>query len=76
MNQKYKLVLTNCNNYLSRGYTHLGFEVFQRVNGLGLVQLRFHITLGYAVTQYLLFFLMYSVSMEITLGQFWSGESG
>ena len=35
----------------SGGYTHLGFEVLQRVNGLGLVKLRFHVTLGDAVTQ-------------------------
>ena len=36
---------------MSCGYTHLGFEVFLRVNGLGCVQLRFHVTLGDAVTQ-------------------------
>ena len=36
---------------ISCGYTHLGFGVFRRVNGLGLVQLRFHVTLGDAVTR-------------------------
>ena len=35
----------------SCGYTHLGFGAFRRVNGLGWVQLRFHFTLGDAVTQ-------------------------
>ena len=35
----------------SRGYTHLGFGALRRVNGLGWVQLRFHVTLGDAVTQ-------------------------
>ena len=35
----------------SHGYTHRGFGAFRRVNGLGLVQLRFHVTLGDAVTQ-------------------------
>ena len=34
----------------SRGYTHLGFGALLRVNGLGLVKLRFHVTLGDAVT--------------------------
>ena len=37
--------------YISCGYTHLGFGAFRRVNGLGWVQLRFHVTLGDAVTQ-------------------------
>ena len=36
--------------YSSCGYTHLGFGASRRVNGLGLVQLRFHVTLGDAVT--------------------------
>ena len=36
---------------ISRGYTHLGFGAFRRVNGLGLVKLKFHFTLGDAVTQ-------------------------
>ena len=31
--------------------THLGFGAFRRVYGLGLVQLRFHVTLRDAVTQ-------------------------
>ena len=35
----------------SGGYTHLGFGALRRVHGLGLVKLRFHITLGDAVTQ-------------------------
>ena len=39
---------------------------FRRVDGLGLVQLRFHVTLGDAVTWEVYFY----VSMEITLGQF------
>ena len=39
------------NNNNSRGYTHLGFGALRRVNGLGWVQLRFHVTLGDAVTQ-------------------------
>ena len=30
----------------SCGYPHLGFGAFRRVNGLGLVQLRFHVTLA------------------------------
>ena len=36
---------------ISCGYTHLGFGVFRRVNGLGWDQPRFHVTLGDAVTQ-------------------------
>ena len=35
----------------SRGYTHFGFGALRRVNGLGWVKLRFHVTLGDAVTQ-------------------------
>ena len=35
----------------SRDYTHLGFGVLRRVNGLGLVKLRFYVTLRDAVTQ-------------------------
>ena len=35
----------------SCGYTHFGFGTFRRINGLDLVQLRFHVTLGDAVTQ-------------------------
>ena len=35
----------------SGGYTHLGFGALRRVNGLGLVKLRFHVTLGDAVPQ-------------------------
>ena len=30
---------------ISRGYTHLGFGALRRVNGLGLVKLRFLVTL-------------------------------
>ena len=37
--------------FISHGYTHLGFGAFRRVNGLSWVQLRFHVTLGDAVTQ-------------------------
>ena len=33
------------------GSAHLGLGAFQRVNGLGLVQLRFHVTLGDTGTQ-------------------------
>ena len=36
---------------ISRGYTHLGFGALRRVNGLGLVKLRFLDTLKDAVTQ-------------------------
>ena len=36
---------------ISRGYTHLGFGASRRVNGLGLVKLRFLVTLRDAVTQ-------------------------
>ena len=36
---------------ISRGYTHLGFGALRRVNGLGLVKLRFHVALGDAVTE-------------------------
>ena len=36
---------------ISRGYTHLGFGALRRVNGLGLVKLRFLVTLRDAVTQ-------------------------
>ena len=36
---------------VSSGYTHVGFGALQRVNGLGLVQLRFHVTIGDAVAQ-------------------------
>ena len=32
-------------------FISLGFGALQRVNGLGWVQLRFHVTLGDAVTQ-------------------------
>ena len=42
--------LVSCIN--SGGYVHLGFGALQRVNGLGLVKLRFHVTLGDAVSQY------------------------
>ena len=34
---------------ISCGYTHLGFGAFRRVNGLGLVQVRFYVTPGDAV---------------------------
>ena len=37
--------------FISCGYTPLGFGDFWRVNGLRLVQLRFHVTHGDAVTQ-------------------------
>ena len=50
-----ELAITNLickqREFNSRGYTHLGFGTFRRVNGLGWVQLRFHVTLGDAVTQ-------------------------
>ena len=36
---------------ISRGYTHFGFGALRRVNGLGLVKLRFLVTLRDAVTQ-------------------------
>ena len=36
---------------ISCGYTHLGFGAIRRVNGLGLVQLRFYVTLRDAVIQ-------------------------
>ena len=39
----------NFRSHSSCGYTHLGFRAFRRVNGLGLVQLRFHVTLGDAI---------------------------
>ena len=42
----------NAEMYNCCGYTHFGFGAFRKVNGLGLVQLRFHVTLGDAVTQY------------------------
>ena len=38
-------------SFLSCGYTHLGFGAFRTVIGFGLVQLRFHVTLGDAITQ-------------------------
>ena len=38
-------------SYISGDYTHLGFGALCWVNGLGLVKLRFHVTLGDAVTQ-------------------------
>ena len=31
---------------ISSGYTHHGFRALRRLNGLGLVKLRFHVTLG------------------------------
>ena len=36
---------------ISGGYTHLGFGALRWVNGLGLVKLRFRVTLEDAVTQ-------------------------
>ena len=36
---------------ISCGYTHLGFGAFQRVNGFGWDQLRFHVTLWDTVTR-------------------------
>ena len=39
------------NDIISCGYTHLGFGAFRKVNGLGLVQLSFQVTIGDAVTQ-------------------------
>ena len=44
-------ILRACAYYNSGDYTHLGFGALRRVNGLGLVKLRFHVTLGDAVTQ-------------------------
>ena len=38
-------------SYYSRDYAHLGFGALRRVNGLGLVELRFLLTLGDAVSQ-------------------------
>ena len=44
-------ILRACAYYNSGDYTHLGFGALRRVNGLGLVKLRFHVTLRDAVTQ-------------------------
>ena len=45
------IAMYNCSFTISCGYTHLGFGVFWWLNGLGLVQLSFHVILGDVVTK-------------------------